>query len=204
MKLPKAIFFDFGNVIGFFDHQRAIRQLLLHTDLNAAELTKRLYAGDVETRYECGILSTSEFFREIKELGRLNCSEEQFITYFCDIFWPNPPVNDLIPRLKSKGWRLFLASNTNDAHCRKFKVMFAETLSHFEKLGVSHEGGARKPTREFFEYARGLAGVAPEDCLLIDDLAANVEGAKASGWDAILYHHFDDLISELNSRKIEF
>ena len=201
---PKAIYFDFGNVIGFFDHQRAIRQLLPFTPLPAGELTTRLYAGNLESRYECGQLSTREFFVAIKDAGQLTCTEEQFLAIFCDIFWPNPPVNDLIPKLRAAGHRLFLASNTNEAHFDKFRVMFAETLSHFERLGVSHQGGARKPTPEFFEYARGLSGAAPGDCLLIDDLVVNFAGAKACGWDAIVYHHFDDLITELELRGVRF
>ncbi|WP_020475301.1 HAD family hydrolase [Zavarzinella formosa] len=198
----KALFFDFGNVIGFFDHQRAIRQLVAYSDMPADELYTSLYAGELETRYECGHITTAELFEAIRPLGRLTCTQEQFVTAFCDIFWPNPPMADLIPRLRANGHRLFLASNTNDAHFNKFRVMFAETLSHFERLAVSHEGRARKPTREFFEYARSLAGVSPAECLLIDDLPVNVAGAKAAGWDAILYHHFDDLMTELAGRGV--
>ena len=34
----KTILFDFGNVVAFFDHQRAIRQLLPHTDRTPEQL----------------------------------------------------------------------------------------------------------------------------------------------------------------------
>ena len=200
--MPQTIFFDFGNVVGFFDHQRAVRRLLAHTDLTAAELYARFYAGDLETRYECGAITTDEFFAEVKPLGRLTCSQAEFVGAFGDIFWPNPPVADLIPRLKAAGHRLFLASNTNDAHFVKFRAMFAATLDHFDGIAVSHEAKARKPTPAFFEYARLLAGAAPAECLLIDDLEVNVAGARAAGWDAILYQRFDDLTAELGKRGL--
>ena len=38
----QTIFFDFGNVLAFFDHQRAIRELVKFTDLPAAELMRCL------------------------------------------------------------------------------------------------------------------------------------------------------------------
>src|SRR6476659_6784340 len=102
----KTILFDFGNVLAFFDHQRAVRQLLPHTHLTAEELVQLIYYNNLEYRYECGEVSTEEVFRVGKEVGGLRCTQDQFVTAFCDIFWPNPPIADLIPRLKRAGYRL--------------------------------------------------------------------------------------------------
>ena len=33
----KTLLFDFGNVVAFFDHDRAVRRLLPHTDLTAEQ-----------------------------------------------------------------------------------------------------------------------------------------------------------------------
>lgn len=197
-----TIFFDFGNVIGFFDHQRAIRQLLPFTDLSAPELTRRLYSTQLEERYERGELTTPELFEQLQPLGNLTCTAEFFEQVFCDIFWPNPPVIDLVPRLAKAGYRLFLASNTNEAHYRKFRVMFADTLAHFTGLVVSHEARARKPTAAFFEYAQRLANVPASDCVFIDDLPENIAGATRCGWDGIVYQHIDDLLLALDQRGI--
>ena len=38
----KTIFFDFGNVVGFFDHNRAIAKLAAHTHLTTEELDEAL------------------------------------------------------------------------------------------------------------------------------------------------------------------
>jgi HAD superfamily hydrolase (TIGR01509 family) len=193
----QTILFDFGNVIGFFDHQRAVRELQQYTDCNAEQLTSIIYHGNLEERYECGLATTDEVFSVAKQIGQLNCTQEQFVAAFCNIFWPNPPVADLIPRLKQHGYRLVLASNTNDAHYTKYRVMFANTLQHFDALGVSHEAGARKPHRPFFEYVQDLAGGTPESCLFIDDMAENIVAAREFGWQAIQYTTFDSLMLEL-------
>ena len=46
----KTILFDFGNVLAFFDHQRAVRQLLPYTDRTAEELVKLIYYNNLEYR----------------------------------------------------------------------------------------------------------------------------------------------------------
>jgi putative hydrolase of the HAD superfamily len=52
---------------------------------------------------------------------------------------------------------------------------------------TSAEAGARKPAREIFEQALGLAGVDPGDAVHVgDSVAEDVEGARAAGISPIL------------------
>lgn len=193
----QTILFDFGNVVGFFDHQRAVRQLLAHTDQTAEQLIQILYYGDLEVRYECGQISTRQVFDVVRDVGHFRCTYDEFVTAFCDIFWPNPPVADLLPRLKKQGYRLVLASNTNEAHYTRYRSMFADTLKHFDAIAVSHEAGARKPDRHFYEYAGQLTQADPARCLFVDDMPENVEAARNFGWQAIRYTTFDEMMVEL-------
>ena len=133
----RTIFFDFGNVIAFFDHARAIRQLLPYTDRTADQLRQLIYYNDLDIRYERGEVTTEEVFAVAQEVAGLRCTFDQFVTAFCDIFWSNPPMDDLIPRLKRAGFRLVLASNTNAAHYERYREQFRDTLSHFDAIVVS-------------------------------------------------------------------
>jgi glucose-1-phosphatase len=198
----KTLLFDFGNVLAFFDHQRAVRQLLPHTDLTAEELIRLIYYNNLEYRYECGEVSTEEVFRVGQEVGRLRCTLDQFVTAFCDIFWPNPPMGDLIPRLKSAGYRLVVASNTNPAHYTHYREQFRDILVHFDAIAVSHEAGVRKPHPQFFEHAHRMAHCAKGECLFVDDLADNVAAAREFGWNAVQYTRFDELVPELRRMAV--
>lgn len=198
----EAIYFDFGNVIGFFDHGRTAERLAHFSPFSPQELLKRVYAGVSEERYERGELTTEAFFEQIKEVGQLTCSLNEFIPAFQDIFWPNETVIRVIDQLHKRGHRLFLASNTNQAHYDFFRVMFADTLSKFEALAVSHEAKARKPEARFFDYAQRLSGVPNQACLFIDDLATNIAGAQACGWKALHYTSAEQLISDLSFLNI--
>jgi glucose-1-phosphatase len=192
----KTIFLDFGNVIGFFDHSRAIRQLIAHTRVPAAELDKHLYSGQLCDDYESGRISTAEYVRQAKAAGELDCTDDQFLAAYADIFWPNSPVCELIPRL-AKSYRLVLASNTNDAHYLRFSQMFANELRHFGYLVTSHTVGARKPRTEFYQRAHEFAQASPSECVFVDDLPKNIAAAKEFGWNGILYRSGDDLAGKL-------
>ena len=198
----KSIIFDFGNVIGFFDHRRASTRLAEHSDLPADLLHAVLWGGQLEDDYEAGRISTAEFLRRLREQGRICCPDETLSSLYSDIFYaPNPDVVALLPRLKAR-YRLLLASNTNDLHAKQFIPQFADALRWFEALLLSHEMGARKPHLQFFQHCQRFAGCPPEECLFIDDLAANVAGARSHGWQAIQYTGFEDLRNQLTRMGI--
>ena len=182
----RTIFFDFGNVLGFFDHGRAIRQFAKHTNMPPVELGLQLYGGPLEDDYETGVLTTPEYVRGAIQNGRLNCTPEQFLEHFVDIFWLNPEVCDLIPKLNPR-YRIVLASNTNDAHFRKYTSQFADVLKHFDHLVASHLVAARKPHDAFFEAANLHAAAAPAECAFVDDLPVNIEAANRAGFRGIVY-----------------
>lgn len=192
----KAITFDFGNVVGFFDHRIASERLTRYSDLTLEEIHAALWGSRLDVDFEAGRLGIPEFVRRAREDCRLRCSDEEFIPAFCDIFRPNGDVCALVPRLKGR-YRLLLGSNTSALHSQHFSQQFADTFRHFDALVFSHDVGARKPAATFFDRCRQLAGCAAEECLLIDDLPANVDGARACRWNGIVYTGFDALRREL-------
>lgn len=183
----RTILFDFGNVVAFFDHQRAIARLTAFTDMDGPTLYRTFYASSLEEAYERGALATGDFVGECLTLGRLCCTDREFLDAFNDIFSPNPDIIDRIPELASR-YRLILASNTNASHFGRFREQFADVLKHFSFLGVSHEAGVRKPSHSFFDYCWRHAGCTPAECLFVDDLPANVAGGTAFGFSTMLYN----------------
>lgn len=192
----RTIFFDFGNVLAFFDHWRTIRRLTAFTDMSGNDIYATLYGEPLEDAYEHGAISTERYVSEAIRLARLRCTPEQFLEMFRDIFTPNPDVLDLIPRL-AKSYRLCLASNTNDAHFRHYCQHYRETLAHFSALPTSHQAGHRKPAAGFFEYCQRFAEAPPEACAFVDDIAGNVEAGKQHGWLGIHYQHGQKLADVL-------
>lgn len=198
----RTIFFDFGNVVAFFDHQRAVARLAAFTDVDPVELALALYGGPLADDYECGHLSTHEYVREALLNGRLSCSEADFLDCYTDIFWPNPEVAELVPLLKPR-YRLVLASNTNDAHFRRYTADFIEVLHHFDHLVTSHHARGRKPHPEYFAYAGQFAHAEPSECLFVDDLPVNVEAAGRFGWKGLVYQPDGTFAEKLRAAGVE-
>jgi glucose-1-phosphatase len=197
-----TLFFDFGNVLGYFDNHIAVRQFVRHCDLDEAAYFAALYDTALEDDFESGRVSADEFIRRACTAIKYRGTPDQFRKTFQDIFRRNPAVCDLIPRLADR-YRLVLASNTNEIHSAQFRRTFADVLRHFAALGLSHEAGTRKPHRRFYEHCQALAGCSPGECLFIDDLPANVAAARAFGWRAIQYADHAEFVVQLRKLGID-
>src|SRR4051812_28049873 len=129
----RTLIFDFGNVVAFFDHYRALGKLEQYCPLSKEAMYRAVYLGELEDRFEKGELSEPEFLRRFTQLWQASCDAECLAGAIADIFETNPIVCELIPRL-ARRYRLVLGSNTNVIHARKFRVQFADVLSHFHHL----------------------------------------------------------------------
>ncbi|WP_346764631.1 HAD-IA family hydrolase [Rhodococcus sp. HNM0569] len=59
--------------------------------------------------------------------------------------------------------------------------------------------GVRKPDPAIFALAAQRNGVAPDDCLLLDDLAENCIAAREAGWSAVQFIDADQAIGEIRA-----
>src|SRR5688500_7151715 len=111
----KTIVFDFGNVVGFFDHHKTLKRLEQFTTMPAQAMFASVYAGQLEDDFETGRITEAQFLDHFIDRCRLGCTPDALSAACADIFWPNPEVCDLIPKLKGR-YRLLLGSNTNIIH----------------------------------------------------------------------------------------
>jgi HAD superfamily hydrolase (TIGR01509 family) len=59
-----------------------------------------------------------------------------------------------------------------------------------------------KPDSKIYLEAVAKSGQRPGDCFFVDDVPANVEGAKKCGIDAVLFEGADKLAFELKRRGL--
>ncbi len=200
-----SIFFDFGNVVGHFDYLILCERFGKRIGLSADEFRKRLVNrgfAQLLDEFERGLLSAESFAEKVCELGDVEIPYDQFVPEWSDIFRPNESIGQLIVALKSNGYPLYLGSNTNILHATHYRRQFESTLGLLDGFVLSYEVGHIKPSPEFFQACSRLAGVAPENCLFIDDVEENVAGARAVGLNGILYQDTDSLIDALRDRGV--
>jgi putative hydrolase of the HAD superfamily len=67
----------------------------------------------------------------------------------------------------------------------------------FDVLVLGGTVGARKPDPEVYRRTAELMGLPPHDCVVVDDLSANVRGARAAGAVAVLHDDPDTTVAEV-------
>ena len=94
-------------------------------------------------------------------------------------------LHDLI-QLRSSGVQIHLA--TNQEHLRAQYLLDELGLAdHVDSIQYSARIGVRKPNLEFFRAVMSRTGLSPDEILLIDDTAENIQGAQTIGWRAVLW-----------------
>lgn len=103
-----------------------------------------------------------------------------------------------LEQLKADGYFVGLLSNMVPAWDSHWRRMVPVEL--FDDLMLSFKVGCRKPEPEIFQLAQERAGQPADACLLVDDSAANCEGATTAGWQAIHFTDTSAAIDQLNDR----
>jgi putative hydrolase of the HAD superfamily len=67
----------------------------------------------------------------------------------------------------------------------------------FDGVVISGEVGLHKPQPEIYLLGAERAGVAPEQCVFVDDLRENCQGAQAVGMTVVLHRGADTTLPEL-------
>jgi putative hydrolase of the HAD superfamily len=199
MAPPRCVVFDFGNVIAFFDHMKACRQLvpLSSSGMDAGAVHAAVFGSTLEADYDSGRLSTAEFLEQLRKVLTLRGSDDDISRAWCDIYSPNESIARLIHALKAQGTRLVLGSNTNALHHEWFQRQFAATLAHFDVQVVSYRVGCRKPDRRFFDACIAASEGAADECVYIDDRQDLVAAGTARGMNGIVYTPGLDLTPRL-------
>src|SRR5436190_3659110 len=184
MQKPKAVVFDLGKVLLDFDYAIAIKNMAVHCSLAPGDLNKLLNQSTLLHRYETGLITTNEFFEEVKRLSKFCREFEIFAPIFGNIFSPIPEMIELNRQLRSRDIPTYIFSNTNElavSHIRATYPFFAEFSAHI----YSFEHRAMKPHPSIYEVVEKTAATVGPDILYVDDRLENIEEGIRRGWRTI-------------------
>jgi putative hydrolase of the HAD superfamily len=89
----------------------------------------------------------------------------------------------VIRAVRRSGFRTALLSNSWGSFGYP-RDQFSEL---FDVVVISGETGMRKPEERIFRHATSLLGLAPDQCVFIDDIDRNISAAEAIGMTGILH-----------------
>jgi epoxide hydrolase-like predicted phosphatase len=191
----RAVFFDFGGVLttSVWDSFAAF----LRSEGLDPETIKNLFRHDPEALadlrgLETGELTEDEF--EAKFGRRLGLKDpEGLIDSMFAGMQPDEEMVAACRQIRGAGMLTGLISNSwsTDHYDRD---LLAEL---FDTAVISAEVHMHKPEPEIYRLAAERLEVQPEECIFVDDLRENCEGAEAVGMTAVRHRNAAETIARL-------
>jgi putative hydrolase of the HAD superfamily len=94
-----------------------------------------------------------------------------------------PEMVDLLDAVIAAGYKT--ACLTNNMAGGDARADVGDVMERFDEVVESSVVGVRKPEVEFYEIACTRLGVAPDECVFLDDLGINLKPAAAMGMTTI-------------------
>ena len=190
----KVIIFDWGNVIEFFDdklfYSKMPRLLKVNKDLfKKIEFENRI-------KLEQGKISTQEVINKLNNKLELKLTIKQYGEYIHKIGFTkiNLEIIKLIKELKKSYQIYLLSNNSKPSHDEIIKSKYHNL---FNKMLFSYQVKLQKPDPKIFKKIIKNTGFTAEECIFIDDLEKNCEGASKAGMYSIVFYNNNQLKNNL-------
>ncbi|MFM8734701.1 MAG: HAD family hydrolase [Pirellulales bacterium] len=198
---PAFLYFDLGNVLCFFDRDRAFRAMAAVSGADPAVIRRVVMEEGLQAALERGDIGWEEFHEAFCRRTGTSAPAADLARAASDMFWLNVAMLPVVAACERAGIPLGILSNTCEPH---WASLVAERYSilpgSFREVVLSHEARAAKPGRAIYDLATARAGVAPERIFFCDDLPEHVTAARAAGWDAELFVGAHALADQLARR----
>lgn len=183
----KNIIFDLGGVIINLSEENTLGQFAKLSERKEEIQKIKTLSSEEYKAYEKGLLSDEDFRDAVRSQLYLNASDNEIDFAFNAMLLDIPVARiNLLKSLRNKH-QLFLLSNTNTIHLRRFNEIMQETTGdssidpYFVKAYYSHQVNLRKPDKEIFELVLNENNLNPAETLFLDDNLSNLEGAQLTG-----------------------
>ncbi|MFT4607318.1 MAG: epoxide hydrolase-like predicted phosphatase [Urechidicola sp.] len=184
----EALIFDLGNVVIDIDFERIFKKWSFYSGVPVEEMQLAFQMDAAYEQHERGEIEGIQYHQHLEQTLEMRLSYEQFCEGWNDIMVA--PIGNTVSLLESLHDRvpLYALSNANTLHKKYWEETFHAELSHFERVFVSSDLGSRKPEPAIYLRALEHIGAEPENVIFFDDLAINVEAARALGMTAVQVH----------------
>jgi epoxide hydrolase-like predicted phosphatase len=192
----RAIVFDFGGVLVRTEDHTGRRQWEARLGLGERDLDRLVFDSDIAIRATLGEVADSAVWDNVATALKL--AAEQIENFRSD-FWAGDKLDqDLVALLVSLRPRYQTAILSNAWSNGRELIARTYGLDQVvDTIIISAEERLAKPDPRLYQRVAERLGVKPEEAVLVDDYLANIEGARAAGWQAIHFRAGLDMRAEL-------
>jgi putative hydrolase of the HAD superfamily len=149
---------------------------------------------------ERGEISEAEFQRRLESRLEGRFDFEHLRRLYFERLEPNREMIEFVRELRGRGLRTALCTN----NVREWEPLWRSKLPEldevFEVVVDSAFVGSRKPEREIYDITlERLGGVKPQECVFVDDIDVNCEGARELGMHPVRFEETSRAIAEVEA-----
>lgn len=182
----KNIIFDMGNVLLTYDPEVCLKKIV-EKEEDRALIRRELFEGPEWVQGDLGELTDEERFNGVSKRVPERLHEE---LRRCTVEWdmcmhPVKQAREFCDYLKKSGFGIYVLSNASSSFYRYFP-RFAP-FDYFDGIVVSCDVHIIKPDIRIYQHLLKKYNLRADECFFIDDLEANIEGARNAGIDGAVF-----------------
>ena len=187
----KNIVFDIGQVLVEFNWRKHLEEWF-----DDEETRKHVAEATVLNRLWMEIDRGAKTLEElIEECVQYDTEYEEAIRYFFSkkntIAREFPYAVEWIRELQGRGYKVYLLSNYSE-HAFEYLLERSRFYGIVDGAIISYRIKTVKPEREIYEALFSTYGLNPEECVFLDDLQKNLDGAAVFGMKTILFTGYEE------------
>lgn len=205
------IVFDFGAVLFKWEPARLVASHFpeqASSAQSALQLAHAMFHHADWLAFDSGTMAQDDVATRMAErLALPLATVRQMVSSIADHLTPLPGTLAVLTRLHQarsaggEGPRLYYLSNMSQPFARMLESRY-EFLSWFDGGVFSGDVQLIKPEPAIYAHLENQYGLQPAQTLFIDDLAGNIEAARARGWQGVRFESATQLVKDLQARGI--
>ena len=191
----RAVFFDLGGVIVRTEYQAPRERLAERLNMIYEDLNKIVFESDSSRKASIGAISTDEHWAAVtRRLGRPASESHNIRAEFFAGDVIDRSLLDFIRSLRPRYKTGIISNAWPDLRNYLIENKFDDA---FDALIVSAEVGVMKPEPKIYQIALEQVKAGPNEAVFVDDMASNIEAARALGMHGILFQNTEQTLNNL-------
>lgn len=193
----KNVILDVGRVLVAWQPKQKWKEWGF-SDETILGLSQALFDSGVWNEVDRGVMGDDEFLTfAIEQAPQYEQEIRLFWERVGEAIWQFPYAKDWIRAMKAAGYRVYILSNYGNWTYEKTREKALNFLDDVDGAVFSYQVKQIKPEPEIFHSLMEKYDLKAEECVFLDDLASNIDGAKAVGMQGIVFTGLEDALMEL-------
>ena len=198
--MVQAIVFDMGNVLLEWNVDKILAYFEEEFD-RRAYLHQAIFESGLWEKQDTGEMSQNQVYQLLlEELDSSYYSSLKSIIFdwyqVVDVYYDMQAYGQT---LKAQGYQVYVLSNTSAVYADLRRAGYLPLNDHLDGCLLSYQEGVIKPDPAIFRIFLDRYQVQAEDCVFLDDMAANVQAAKDLGFAGIQVRSEGQAIQDLRN-----